>query len=121
MRFLCDMGVSLRVVQWLTEQGHEATHLRDEQLQTLPNGEIFSKALSEKRVILTFDLDFGEISAFSRGERTSVIVFRLRNTRTPNVINRLSAVLAESSDSIEKGAVITVEDSRHRIRYLPMD
>jgi predicted nuclease of predicted toxin-antitoxin system len=121
MRFLCDMGVSLKVVQWLRKQGHDVTHLRDEGLQTLPNGEIFSKALSEKRVILTFDLDFGEISAFSRGERTSVIVFRLRNTRTPNVINRLSAVLAESFDSIQKGAIITVEDSRHRIRYLPME
>jgi len=121
MRFLCDMGVSLKVVQWLRKQGHEVTHLRDEGLQTLPNGEIFSKALSEKRVILSFDLDFGEISAFSRGERTSVIVFRLRNTQTPNVINRLSAVLAESFDSIQKGAIITVEDSRHRIRYLPME
>ena len=44
MRFLCDMGVSLKVVQWLRKQGHEITHLRDEGLQTLPNGEIFSKA-----------------------------------------------------------------------------
>ena len=121
MRFLCDMGVSLKVTQWLREQGHEATHLREEGLQTLPNGEIFAKALSEKRAILTFDLDFGEIAAFSREERTSVIVFRLRNTRTPNVINRLSAVFAESFDSIQKGAIITVEDSRHRIRYLPME
>jgi len=80
MRFLCDMGVSLKVVQWLREQGHEVTHLRDEGLRTLPNGEIFAKALSEQRVILTFDLDFGEITAFSRDERTSVVVFRLRNT-----------------------------------------
>jgi predicted nuclease of predicted toxin-antitoxin system len=87
----------------------------------LPNGEIFSKALAENRVILTFDLGFGEISASCRGERMSVIVFRLRNTRTSNVINRLSVVLAESSDSIQKGAIVTVEDFRHRIRYLPME
>jgi len=49
--FLCDMGVCLKVVQWLRKQGHEVTHLRDEGLLTLPDGEIFSKALSENRVI----------------------------------------------------------------------
>jgi len=30
MRFLADMGVSLRLVQWLREQGHDVVHLRDE-------------------------------------------------------------------------------------------
>ena len=39
MRFLADMGVSQRVVTWLQEQGHDATHLRDEGLQKLENGE----------------------------------------------------------------------------------
>jgi len=34
-------------------------------LQRLPNGEIFKKAGREQRVMLTFDLDFGEIVAAS--------------------------------------------------------
>ena len=57
MRFLLDMGVSVHVAAWLREQGHDPLHLRDEGLQRLPNGEIFTKAISEGRVILTFDLD----------------------------------------------------------------
>jgi predicted nuclease of predicted toxin-antitoxin system len=44
MRFLADMGVSQRVVTWLREQGHDAIHLRDEGLQRLANGDIFTKA-----------------------------------------------------------------------------
>jgi predicted nuclease of predicted toxin-antitoxin system len=120
MRFLCDMGVSLKVTQWLREQGHEATHLREEGLQTLPNGEIFAKALSEGRVLLTFDLDFGEIAAFSRDVSIGVIVFRLRNARASQVTNRLSTLFEESTDAIRKGAIIIVEDARHRIRYLPI-
>ena len=63
MRFPADMGVSLRVVEWLRSSGHDAIHLRDEGLQKLPNGEIFRKAIREQRVVLTFDLDFGEIVA----------------------------------------------------------
>lgn len=57
MRFLADMGVSLRVVEWLRSSGHDAIHLRDEGLQKLPNGEIFRKAIREQRVVLRFDLD----------------------------------------------------------------
>ena len=60
MRFLADMGVSLQVVAWLREQGHEATHLRDEGLQRLVDQEVFAKAGVETRILLTFDLDFGE-------------------------------------------------------------
>jgi predicted nuclease of predicted toxin-antitoxin system len=59
MRFLADMGVSMRVVEWLRSSGHDAIHLREEGLQKLPNGEIFQKAIREERIVLTFDLDFG--------------------------------------------------------------
>jgi hypothetical protein len=36
------------------------------------------------------------------------------------VVDRLAVVLAESSEAIEKGAVISVEEARHRVRYLPI-
>jgi predicted nuclease of predicted toxin-antitoxin system len=86
VRFLVDTGLDVRVVSWLREQGHEAVHLRDEGLQRLPNGDIFNKAIAERRVVLTVDLDFGEIAAPARGERASVVVFRLHNMRTAHVI-----------------------------------
>ncbi|MBF0518231.1 MAG: DUF5615 family PIN-like protein [Nitrospirae bacterium] len=119
MRFLADMGVSWRVVQWLKQEGHDAIHLRDEGLQQLPNGKIFEKAYSENRVVLTFDLDFGEIIALSAGNLVSVIIFRLYNTRSSNVIKRLDKVLKDSMEAIEKGAIVVVDEARHRVRCLP--
>jgi predicted nuclease of predicted toxin-antitoxin system len=120
MRFLADMGVSMRVVEWLRARGDDVGHLREEGLQRLPNGDIFQKATAESRVILTFDLDFGEIVALSHGSRTSVVVFRLRDTRTEHVIARLERVLEESSSALAQGAVVIVEDGRHRVRLLPV-
>ena len=120
MKFLLDMGVDVRVATWLREHAHEPLHFRDQGLQRLPNGEIFTKAFSESRTILTFDLDFGEIAALARGRRASVVVFRLHNTRTAHVIERLAAVLADCAGILEKGAVIVVEETRHRIRLLPV-
>lgn len=112
MRFLADMGVSNRVVTWLDEQGHETTHL--------PNGAIFEKAVAEERIVLTCDLDFSEIAALTGDSLTSVISFRLRNTRPAFAIQRLEAVLTASIASLEAGAVISVEDARHRVRKLPV-
>jgi predicted nuclease of predicted toxin-antitoxin system len=120
MRFLSDMGVDIRVVDWLRNQGHDAVHLREEGLHRLPDSKIFDKARAEKRIILTFDLDFGEILALSAGATISVILFRLHNTRTPFLIKRLSAVLSADAEALEKGAIIVVEDGRHRVRDLPI-
>jgi len=100
-------------------RGHDAIHLRDENLHRLPNGDIFVKADAERRVILTFDLDFGEVVALSAGKRISVILFRLHNTRTPHVMDRLKRVLRESQEALEQGAVIVVEEMRYRTRRLP--
>jgi predicted nuclease of predicted toxin-antitoxin system len=120
MRFLADMGVDLRIVEWLRQEGHDANHLRDEGLHRMPNGDIFAKAIAENRVILTFDLDFGEIAALTAGRKASIVVFRLHNTRTPHVIERLGTVLAASTTALESGAVIVVEETRHRVRHLPL-
>jgi predicted nuclease of predicted toxin-antitoxin system len=120
MRFLADMGVSIRVVEWLRNNGHDTKHLREEGLHRMPNGEIFAKAIHENRIIITFDLDFGEIVALSKGKKASVVLFRLHNTRTYHLIRRLSAVLKDTANALEEGAVVVVEESRHRVRYLPL-
>jgi predicted nuclease of predicted toxin-antitoxin system len=120
MRFLADMGVSRRVVDWLRQQGHDAIHLRDQGLQRLPNGEIFSKAITEERIVLTFDLDFGEIVALCQGRPASVVLFRLNNTKSDFTIRRLEMVLQDAAESLEAGAVVVVEDWRHRTRHLPL-
>ena len=120
MRFLADMGVSWRVVEWLRGAGHDAVHLRDRGWQRLANGAIFQGAVAEKRVVLTFDLDFGEILAMSGSHVVSVILFRLNDTTTAFVIRRLEVVLAQAAEALEAGAIVVVEDGRFRVRRLPL-
>jgi len=120
MRFLVDACVDVRVAEWLRGQGHDAVHLREQGLQRLADGEIFRKAVAENRCVLTFDLDFGEIAALAGETRGSIIVFRLGDPGFRHVVDRLSAVLDESAEAIDKGAVISVEEARHRVRYLPI-
>jgi predicted nuclease of predicted toxin-antitoxin system len=120
MRLLADMGISMGLVYWLRSAGHEVIHLQEQRLHRLPDGDIFAKAAGEHRVILTFDLDFSEIVALSHGANVSAIIYRLNNTRTTFVIERTKNVLQQASDALDSGAIVIVEDSRIRIRRLPI-
>lgn len=85
MKFLADMDISMATVHALRAAGEEVIHLRDEGLQTMPDEQILRKAIHEERIILTCDLDFGELLAASGGTVPSVVLFRTRN-QTPNAI-----------------------------------
>lgn len=120
MRFLADMGVSLTTVEALRGANHDAVHLRDEDLIRLPDSRIAAKAVEETRVVLTFDLDFGDILALTRSEAPSVIIFRLRN-QTPAAVNpRLFQVIAECAAELASGAIVLVENEGFRVRRLPI-
>lgn len=120
MRFLADMGVSTRVVDWLRAQGHDAVHLDEQGLYRARDSTVLAKAIAESRVLLAFDLDFGEIVALSGDAAVAVVLFRLRNARADNVIARLRDVLQASVDALARGAVVVVEEGRHRVRPLPI-
>ena len=86
----------------------------------MTDSDVFRKAASEKRVLLTFDLDFAEILALSREPAVSVVLFRLHNTGTPHVIQRLKIALGETKEMLEAGSIVVVEESRLRMRRLPL-
>ena len=110
MRFLADMGVSITTVEALRAADHDVVHLRDEGLIRLPDPEIAAKATWEGRVVLTFDLDFGDILAAARSEAPSVVIFRLRN-QTPAAVNpRLFRVIEACDEELAGGAIILVEE-----------
>jgi predicted nuclease of predicted toxin-antitoxin system len=120
MNFLGDMGTAHSTMNWLKSQGHDAKHLRDEGLIRLSDEEIFAKAKREDRIILTFDLGFGDIVAAAGTNLPSVIIFRLQDETPPNVNRRLDVVLREAALDLSQGAIISVDEYRYRIRRLPI-
>lgn len=120
MRFLADMGISYRSVEFLREIGHEATHLFEEGLHKLPDPEILAKARREGAVLLAHDLDFAGLVAASGARLPSVVLFRLRSMRPENVNRYLRVVLDQHRQSLLEGAILTVTESRVRLRRLPI-
>src|SRR6185503_3977662 len=110
MRFLADVNIPPGVVAWLREQGYDVWHGTEHGVERLPDGELLRRGANEERVVVTFDLDFGEILAHSGGT-VSVITLRLRLRRTRQVITRLAQVLADCRELLARERVIVlVED-----------
>ncbi|MDZ7833206.1 MAG: DUF5615 family PIN-like protein [Desulfobacterales bacterium] len=121
MKFLADMGISPKTIFFLRDLGYEALHLHEEGLNRMADPAIMEKARNEGMVLLTHDLDFGDLVAASGARLPSVVVFRLRNMRPENVNRYLKRVLAEQERSLADGAIISITEGKFRVRPLPFN
>jgi hypothetical protein len=100
MRFLADMGISPRVVEELRLKGHDATHLLDEGLYRMSDGEILEKARLEKYILLTHMIlilanylppvvgIYQVLSSFALmtcAHQTSTVIFSALSTSSPKL------------------------------------
>lgn len=120
MKFLADMGISPKTVAFLNGLGYNAVHLQEELLHQLPDLDILEKARSENYVLLTHDLDFGELVAASGEQLPSVIIFRLRNMHPNQVNHYLNQIIPQHQAALEQGSVISVTEGKIRVRTLPL-
>jgi len=120
MRFLADMGISPRTVEYLNAQQHDATHLHNQALDRASDSIILKKAREEKRILLTHDLDFGELLAASGRMSPSVIIFRLRNMHPDRVNAILNTIITKHGALLEQGVIVSVDEGHIRVRVLPL-
>jgi predicted nuclease of predicted toxin-antitoxin system len=119
MRLLLDMNLPTAVADWLRSSGHDAVHVRELGLGDVPDREIFARAAADSRIVVTFDLDFGEIAGLARGAAVGAVLLRLRLPSRQHLQQRLGAAISAAVGPLEAGATVVVEDSRIRIRPRP--
>jgi predicted nuclease of predicted toxin-antitoxin system len=120
MKFLGDMGISPRTIALLREQGYDAIHLIEENLEKMTDQNILDKARQEERILLTVDLDFAQLLAISGDSLPSVILFRLGNVSREVVNRRLLAILNDYATELTNGLIISVTDVSIQLRHLPI-
>ncbi len=119
MKFLADMGISPKTVAHLRNLGYDAVHLHEQHLDRLYDPAILEKSRNEERILLTHDLDFGELMSASGAELPSVIIFRLRNMRPERVNRYMDEIISHYQQPLKEGCIISVTEGQIRIRSLP--
>ena len=120
MKFLGDMGISTKVIDQLKLDGHDSIHVAEIDMATAPDSVILKKARSENRILLTHDFDFGDILAAGGDILPSVIIFRLNNMRPENVYYFLKRIIISHGQLLTKGVIVSVNETRIRVRKLPI-
>ena len=89
MKFLLNMNLPRVLGRGLAAAGHPCRHVGDIGLGRASDVEIMAEAGRNSETILTHDLDYGNLLAFSGEKATSVIIFRLRNSNPDRLLKRL--------------------------------
>lgn len=88
MKILVDENIGRSIVEYLGAEGHDVVWIK-ELRPGMADEEIIKLALEKKRVLITYDQDFGEL-VFKRGAgHKGVLLIRLH---TDNVIYHLRAL-----------------------------
>ncbi|MGD0360844.1 MAG: DUF5615 family PIN-like protein [Bryobacteraceae bacterium] len=121
MRILIDMNLTLRWVSFLQDAAHVVVHWPSVGPNSARDHEICRYARQHAFVLLTNDLDFPQILAYTRQAGPSVVLLR----GEPLVPETRSAALLGAPQDCEaqlnQGAIVTLDWSdRPRARVLPL-
>jgi predicted nuclease of predicted toxin-antitoxin system len=121
MKLPIDVNLSPRWVPTLAEAGIEAEHWSRLGDPKAIDADIMTFAREKDYVILTHDLDFSAILAASKREKPSVIQIRSEDVSPERIGDPVIKAIRQMSDLLERGALLTVDPARARLRVLPLE
>ena len=115
MKFKIDENLPAECTDLLRSAGFEADRVGDEKLSGTDDTVLLEQCQAEGRTLVTLDLDFANVQAYSPKSHSDIVVFRTHAQDKPTLIallKRLLPLLAERSPEKQLWIV-----ERDRIRY----
>lgn len=118
MKLLLDQGLPRSTAARLTALGIESLHVAEIGLATATDQLILAEAVTRQAVIVTLDTDFHALLALSDATSPSVIRLRIQGLKAATRL--LADLVQRFTRDLEQGAVMSVTESRVRVRRLPL-
>lgn len=116
MRLFADESVWEITREFVRLRGHDLATVEERGLAGAMDEVVLSQALSEKRVLVTRDLDFSNILRYPPDNYFGIIVLRIRPHTTDAVHRVLALVLAHFSQESIQQALVIVDHNKFRER-----
>jgi predicted nuclease of predicted toxin-antitoxin system len=120
MKFLLDVGITPALGRLLEKDGHIYRYLPDYYSNKTLDQSILDIARQHDEVVITHDLDFGTLLAFSGQNKPSVILFRIHHIHARTFHQLISAHWDNIITPLNDGSLVVIEDFGVRIRKLPI-
>jgi predicted nuclease of predicted toxin-antitoxin system len=116
MKFLANENVAGDAVVALRAKGHDVAWIRDDAPGSRDE-DVLARAVTEGRILITFDKDFGELAFHSRlPAKCGIILFRIPAPSASFVANTVVTAIESRTDWV--GQFSVVEENRVRMRGL---
>jgi len=104
----------------LKDAGWEAEHWSAIGDTSAPDSELMDYARKHNYIVVTHDLDFSAMLAATQAHRPSIIQVRTQDVMSETFLNLLTNTLQQFQTQLESGALVVVDESRARVRILPL-
>jgi predicted nuclease of predicted toxin-antitoxin system len=103
-------------------RNYDALHVRDLGMATASDDAILARAAQDGRVLISRDADFSALLALGALNWPSFVHLRIPSVNRPEQqADLLIAALEQAVGDLERGAIVTLQDGRLRIRRLPVE
>ena len=114
IRFIVDMGVSKKVEEWLSTNDYDIKAVRDIDPR-MKDRDILKLAVTEKRMVITMDKDFGELVFNSGLDHSGVLLLRLEDAKSDEKVKTIQEILLKYEDKLENNFCV-YQQGKLRIR-----
>jgi predicted nuclease of predicted toxin-antitoxin system len=116
-KFILDENISKSTKRLLGELGYDVKSVADHKMLGCEDVDVLRRAALEDRVVITQDLDFGNLLNYPV-YYTGVIILRLEDQSPKNTNRILGSFLKKIDHKILIKSLAIVSDNRYRIRPL---
>jgi len=116
MNLFADECVFGPTIRFLQNEGHDIVTVHDFSLAGHEDIEILAFSLAQNRVLLTIDLDFGNIRHYPPDRHAGVIILRVRPTTLAQVHTLLAEFLQTTPQEKLVNILVVIDHNKIRVR-----
>ena len=120
IELVVDVSLPPAWVDVFAKQGWPAVHWSAVGDLRAKDREVMAWAREHQYVVFTHDLDFGTLLALTRASGPSVVQVRAQDVLPDHLEAVVVSAIRRYEAQLQKGALVTVDEARGKVRMLPI-